>query len=110
MKYLSLLIFLLPTCLLPISAVGAEPEYVLIIQNHKFEPTEVKIPAGKKVKLQIQNKDSTPEEFHSDDLKREKIILGNKTAFVLLGPLSPGRYKFMGEFHESTAQGVVVVE
>lgn len=105
MKYLLTLILLLP-----VYAVGAEHEYILIIQNHKFEPAEIKIPAGKKIKIQVQNKDDSPEEFHSDDLKREKVVLGNKTGYVLLGPLSPGRYKFMGEFHESTAQGVVVVE
>ena len=105
MKYLLLL-----SLLLPFSSVAAETDYVLVIRDHKFEPTEIKIPAGKKIKLQIHNKDSTPEEFHSDDLKREKVILGNKSAFVLIGPLTPGRYKFMGEFHESTAQGAVVVE
>ena len=75
-----------------------------------MDPAEIKIPAGKKIKLKIQNKDSTPEEFHSDDLNREKIILGNKSAVIFIGPLTPGRYKFMGEFHESTAQGVVIVE
>ena len=105
MRYLLLLAFLLP-----ITAVAAEQEYVLVIKDHKWEPAEIKIPAGKKVKLQIHNKDSTPEEFHSDDLNREKVILGNKSAVVFIGPLTPGRYKFMGEFHESTAQGVVVVE
>lgn len=105
MKYLLLL-----TLLLPITVVAAEPEYVLVIKDHKWEPAEIKIPAGKKVKLQIHNKDSTPEEFHSDDLNREKVILGNKSAVVIIGPLTPGRYKFMGEFHESTAQGVVIVE
>ena len=105
MKYLLLL-----SLLLPMSVGAAEPEYVLVIKDHKWEPAEIKIPAGKKVKLQIHNKDSTPEEFHSDDLNREKVILGNKSAVIFIGPLTPGRYKFMGEFHESTAQGVVVVE
>ena len=103
--------YLLLACLLAsIPAMAAEPDYVLVIKNHRFEPTEITIPAGKKIKLKIENKDTTPEEFHSDDLKREKVILGNKSAVVLIGPLSPGRYKFMGEFHESTAQGVIVVE
>ena len=105
MKYLLLL-----SVLLSVSAVAAESEYVLVIRDHRFEPTEILIPTGKKIKLKIDNKDGTPEEFHSDDLKREKVILGNKSAFVFIGPLTPGRYKFMGEFHESTAQGVVVVK
>ena len=101
---------LLASLMLSASAMAAEPDYVLVIKNHRFEPTEITIPAGKKIKLKIENKDATPEEFHSDDLKREKVILGNKSAVVLIGPLRPGRYKFMGEFHESTAKGVIVVE
>lgn len=96
--------------LLSVSAMAAEPEYILVIKDHKFEPTEIKIPAGKKIKLTIVNKDDTPEEFHSDDLKREKVMMGNKSVITYIGPLAPGRYKFMGEFHESTAKGVVVVE
>ena len=105
MKRLFLLCLLFSAPLL-----AAEPEYKLVIKDHKFTPEEIVIPAGKKVKIQIQNLDDTPEEFHSDDLKREKVILGKKTGFVLIGPLVPGRYKFMGEFHESTAKGVVVVK
>lgn len=101
---------LLVSLMLSAAVLAAEPDYVLVIKNHRFEPTEITIPAGKKIKLKIENKDNTPEEFHSDDLKREKIILGNKSAVVLIGPLSPGRYKFMGEFHESTAKGVIVVK
>ena len=89
---------------------AAEAEYKLVIKDHKFTPEEIFIPAGKKVKIRIQNMDETPEEFHSDDLKREKVVLGKKTGFVLIGPLAPGRYTFMGEFHESTAKGAVVVK
>jgi hypothetical protein len=29
---------------------------------------------------------------------------------VRIGPLDPGRYEFMGEFHADTAKGVVVAE
>jgi hypothetical protein len=29
---------------------------------------------------------------------------------VRLRPLDPGRYPFMGEYHEDTAQGVVIAE
>lgn len=91
-------------------AMADDHEYSLVIQNHRFEPSEISIPAGQKVKLKVENKDSMPEEFHSDDLKREKIILGKSTGIIVIGPLKPGRYKFMGEFNESTAQGVVVVK
>jgi len=29
---------------------------------------------------------------------------------VILGPLDAGRYPFFGDFHQETAQGVVVVK
>ena len=90
--------------------VMAADEYILVIKNHTFEPAEIKIPAGKKIKLIVHNQDSTLEEFHSDDLKREKVILGGKKATLSIGPLKAGSYNFMGEFHEATAKGRVIAE
>ena len=91
-------------------AHAAEPEIQLAIKNHRFEPSEVKVKAGEKVKLIVHNQDSTPEEFESHSLKREKVIPGGQKATILIGPLKPGRYSFFGEFHEKTAQGVVIAE
>ena len=92
------------------SALAAEPEFNLVIKNHRFEPSEVKVPAGQKVKLVIDNQDATAEEFESKSLKREKVIPPKSKGTVLIGPLKPGRYEFVGEFHEATAKGVIVVE
>ena len=105
MNKLFLMLLFLPVC-----AIAAEPDYVLVIKDHVFTPTEITIPAGKKIKLIVDNQDATPEEFHSDELNREKVILGNSKATIFIGPLKPGRYAFMGEFHEKTAKGTVVVE
>jgi plastocyanin len=92
----------------PASAAG--DEYRLVIQDHKFQPAEVVVPAGKKVKLVIENRDPTPEEFESRALNREKVIAGKATATIFVGPLKPGRYAFVGEYNEKTAQGVIVVD
>ena len=91
-------------------AMAETQEFKLVIKDHRFHPAEVVVPAGKKVLLVVENQDSTPEEFESYDLHREKIIAGNKTAKIFIGPLKPGRYSFFGEFNEDTAQGVVVAE
>jgi plastocyanin len=91
-------------------AVAADDEFALVIQNHRFEPAEVVIPAGKKVKLIVENRDTTPEEFESKALGREKVIAGKSTATVSIGPLKPGRYPFVGEFNEKTAQGAVIAK
>jgi len=96
--------------IIPGVVFAADTEFSLVIKNHRFQPTEVTVPAGKKIKLKIENQDSTPEEFESHVLNREKVISGNSSAVILIGPLSPGRYKFVGEFHEKTAQGVIVAQ
>jgi heme/copper-type cytochrome/quinol oxidase subunit 2 len=92
------------------TAGAAEPEFTLVIRNHRFEPTELKVPAGQRVKLLVHNQDSTPEEFESHSLNREKVIPGGAKATIFIGPLKPGRYTFFGEFNEKTAQGAVVAE
>ncbi len=96
--------------LLPALTLAAGLEYRLTIRDHRFEPAELRVPVGKKVKLIIKNLDATAEEFDSHALNREKVIPPKSTGFVFIGPLSPGRYSFMGEFHSDTAQGVLIAE
>ena len=92
------------------AAMAADGGYALVIQDHRFQPAELVIPAGKKIKLSVENRDATPEEFESHDLNREKIIAGKSTATIFIGPLQPGRYRFFGEYNEKTAQGVIVAQ
>lgn len=92
------------------SALAAEPEVRLVIKNHQFEPAELEVPAGQRVKLVVHNQDSTAEEFESHDLNREKIVPPGAKATIFIGPLKPGRYAFVGEYHEATAKGVVVAK
>ncbi len=73
-------------------------------------PTEIKVPANKRVTITVINDDATPEEFESNALKVEKVIAGKSKGVVRIGPLKPGRYPFVGEFHEATAKGVVIAE
>lgn len=94
----------------PVSALAADREFTLTIKNHRFEPAEVRVPAGEKVKLVVHNQDASPEEFESHKLNREKVIPGNGKATIFIGPLKPGSYPFFGEFNEKTAKGVVIAE
>jgi Cupredoxin-like domain len=85
-------------------------EFNLTIRNHKFEPEEIRVPANKRVSIVVSNEDATPEEFDSTALKVEKVIPGKSKGLVRIGPLAPGRYEFIGEFHADTAKGVVIAE
>jgi hypothetical protein len=90
-------------------ALAQEP-ITITIRDHRFEPAEVKVPAGKRVGLVVVNDDPTPEEFESHSMKFEKVIPGKSKALVRVGPLAKGRYEFFGEFNPKTAQGVVIAE
>ena len=93
-----------------LAAAAEMPEFTLIIKNHRFQPSELSVPAGRKVKLIVDNQDPTPEEFESHSLKREKVIKGGSKATIFIGPLQPGSYEFFGEYHESTAKGKIIVK
>ena len=92
------------------TALAADVELQLVIKNHRFEPSELRVPAGQRIKLVIDNRDDTPEEFDSHDLNREKLVPPGSKVTVFIGPLKPGRYAFIGEYHEATAKGVVIAE
>jgi plastocyanin len=95
------------TLALPISAFAQLPHFALTIKDHRFVPSEITVPAGKRIRLVIENKDSTPEEFESRSLRVEKVIPGGSKGAVTIGPLKPGAYEFVGEFHESSAKGIL---
>jgi plastocyanin len=84
--------------------------FALTIKDHRFEPSELQVPAGKRFKLVVKNLDTTAEEFESHNLKLEKVIPGGSEANLNLRPLKPGTYEFVGEFHQKTAKGRIVAK
>lgn len=90
-------------------AFSAEESQVLTVKGKQFEPKELAIPAGVKVKLLIKNENSVPVEFESHDLSREVIVPGKGETTIYIGPLKPGRYRFFNEFDQKM-QGAVVVK
>jgi hypothetical protein len=94
------------------AALAAEPEFILTIRDHRFHPSEIVIPADTKVRIVIDNKDPTPEEFDSHPLNREKHVGPNSRETIFIGPLAPGRYAFEGESRgdpPAADKGVLVV-
>jgi plastocyanin len=96
--------------LLPGPALAQESTLSVSIKDHRFSPAEIHAPANTAVTLVVKNLDATPEEFESKHLRVEKIIAGGGSATLHLRPLSAGRYRFFGEYHEDTAEGYLVVE
>ena len=55
----SLLLF--AAALTPVASSAADADYNLVIKDHRFQPAELSVPAGKKIKMSIENKDVTAE-------------------------------------------------
>ena len=92
-------------------AVADDPvQSVIVIKDNKFVPAELRVPAGKRITLTVDNQDATPEEFESKTLRVEKVVPGGSKGIVRFGPLIVGTYDFFGEFHEDSAQGKVIAE
>jgi plastocyanin len=110
-RLLCSLAILTGTALVSVSAAADDLITIPVtIKDHRFTPSEIRVPAGKPVILSIKNEDATAEEFDSTALKVEKVVAGGSDGTVRLRPLGAGRYPFMGEYHSATAQGVVISE
>lgn len=103
------ILFLFAGFVLFSQVVAAPPVFEIEIRNHLFQPDVITIPADTKVKLIVYNRDTTPEEFESFELNREKVIMGGSKAVIFVGPLPPGEYPFFGEFNPQTALGKIIV-
>lgn len=93
--------------LAPLPVFAQAETFALTLKDHRFQPAELTVPAGKKFQLVVDNQDGTAEEFESRKLRVEKVIPGKSRATLSIGPLKPGAYPFVGEFHESTAKGIL---
>jgi len=110
MKPLLIFAALFMLALVGVTFADSLPEFTLVLKNHVYQPSELKIPAGTKFKIIVRNEDATPEEFESTDFGREKIVLPKSSIEVYVGPLKAGTYGFFGDFHQDTAKGRLIVE
>jgi plastocyanin len=97
---------LLIVCAAPVFAQQAPT--TIVVRDYQFVPAEVAVAAGVKAELIIRNEQTTPVEFESTSLHREKVVAPGAAVSVFVGPLSPGRYEFFDDFHPATRGSVVV--
>ena len=84
-------------------------EVTLTLKDHRFTPEVVEAPAGRRIRINLVNRDAATEEFDSEDLHVEKDVTPNGKVSFVVGPLKPGAYSFMGELHPDTASGTIRV-
>jgi len=106
-------VFLAVACLAaaPLAAHAQDVVDVRIVaRDGKLEPTEVAVPAGKRIRIEISNEEKKAIEFESKSLKVEKVIAPGAKATVTVAPLKAGEYVFVDEFNEKNARGKLVAK
>lgn len=94
---------------MPAMAHAEEPaSFVLEMNDGVLTPERIEIPADTPVKIILRNTGTTPAEFESLRLRKEKVLGPGVESFVVIRRASPGEYPFFDEFHMDTAQGVIV--
>ena len=87
-----------------------ELQVQITLKDHKFEPAESTVAAGKPIVIHLANQDPTPAELESKELRIEKVVAGGGAIIVKVRALKPGRYRFFDDYHEATTQGFLVAQ
>mgnify|MGYP002713080904 CR=1 FL=1 len=106
---LSALLFLALAVFAATAARAEEPPtFTIEMKDGVLTPDRIEIPANTTVKIIIRNTGTTPAEFESLRLRKEKVLGPGVESFVVIRRASPGEYPFFDEFHMDTGQGVII--
>jgi plastocyanin len=85
------------------SSSGQEmPTFRIEMKDGAIVPDRLEVPAGERFKILIANTGTTPVEFESLELKREKAVAPGDEVPLVFRRLDPGEYAFFDDFHPGT--------
>jgi len=93
----------------PVTVAADDHTVTLVAKDGRFEPARLEAPAGKRIRIELENAGADPIEFESTPLRKEKVLAAGARSVVVIQPLEPGRYPFFDEFHPDTGRGELVV-
>ena len=80
-------------------ALADDPTFKIDIKDGVITPLAMEVPANTRIRLEITNSGTSPAEFESVQLKKEKVIAGGNTTVMVIRNLDPGTYDFFDDFH-----------
>jgi hypothetical protein len=86
-----------------------EPTFSLEFKDGTLSPQRLEVPAKTRFRLELKNSGTTPAEFESDELKKEKVLAPGSTSSLIFRSLDPGEYPFFDDFHPK-ARGTLVAK
>ena len=95
---------------LSLPALADDPTIKIEIKEGVITPLEVEVPANTRIRLEVTNTGSSPVEFESVELKKEKVIAPGNSSVVVIRNLDPGSYDFYDEFHSNQPHGKITAK
>lgn len=80
-------------------AENEDPVFEVHFSNGIVSPSVIEVPANTRFKLELHNDGSTPIEFESIPLRKEKVLAPGASSFLVFRSLSEGNYAFFDDFH-----------
>jgi plastocyanin len=96
--------------LMPLAQAQDVVVFKLVARDGRFSPSDLTVPAGTRIKIEISNEGTTPIEFESLPLKQEKVLAPGAKSAVVINPLKAGEYPFFDDFHPDTSKGRIVAK
>lgn len=87
-----------------------DPVFVIKFADGKIDPQVLEVPADSRFKLVLQNEGTSPVEFESTELRREKVLGAGTTSFIIIRRLDPGEYRFFDDFHPDTPPATLIAK
>jgi hypothetical protein len=84
------------------------PVFSIEFKDGAITPLRLEVPARRAFKIELHNTGTTPAEFESLELHREKVLAPQSKSFIVIKTLDPGEYKFFDDFHPDAPQAVLV--
>ena len=85
----------------------ADPTLTLTLREHRFTPSSLTAPTGRKVTIVVINRDPSPVSFRIWGLNVGMTLAPRGRENLDIGPLKAGAYHFVDELHAQSAKGVI---
>jgi hypothetical protein len=92
----------------PVAAWAEDmPSFAVVLRDGTIDPARLEVPAERPFKLEISNTGTSPAEFESLSLHKEKVLSAGVTSSLVFRRLPAGEYDFFDDFHPE-AKAVLV--
>jgi hypothetical protein len=86
------------------------PAFRIELKDGTITPMQLEVPANKDIKLEVANTGTTPVEFESKQLRKEKVLGPGVTSVIVIRSLDPGEYQFFDEFHPEAGNATLIAK